>query len=100
MESKNKINEDLDELLLEYIDCQDEKKKRMIHLNIVEIGMQLVKKIAGNISMQSGISNEDLVQVGSIGLIKAIEFFKPDKNTRFKTFIQHCMFLKTKKSLF
>ena len=55
LESKNKINEDLDELLLEYIDCQDEKKKRMIHLNIVEIGMQLVKKIAGNISMQSGI---------------------------------------------
>ena len=75
LESKNKTNEDLDELLLAFIDCKDEKKKRMLHLNIVECGMQLVKKIASNISTQSGISNEDLIQVGSIGLIKAIEFF-------------------------
>ena len=58
----------------------------MLHINIVEDGMILVKKIAGNISAQSGISNEDLVQVGSIGLIKAIDFFSPEKNTRFKTY--------------
>ena len=61
----------------------------MLHINIVENGMHLVKKIAGNISAQSGISNEDLVQVGSIGLIKAIEFFNPDKNTRFKTYASY-----------
>ena len=89
VESKNKTNEDLDELLLTYINCKDEKKKRMLHLNIVEIGMQLVKKIAGNIAAQSGIPNEDLVQVGSIGLIKAIEFFNPEKNTRFKTYASY-----------
>lgn len=89
IESKNKTNEDLDELLLAYINCKDEKKKRMLHLNIVESGMQLVKKIAGNIAAQSGIPNEDLVQVGSIGLIKAIEFFNPEKNTRFKTYASY-----------
>ena len=83
LESKEKKVEDLDEQILIYKDCKDEKKKRMLHINIVENGMHLVKKIAGNISAQSGISNEDLVQVGSIGLIKAIEFFNPDKNTRF-----------------
>lgn len=89
LESKEKKVEDLDEQILIYKECKDEKKKRMLHINIVENGMYLVKKIAGNISAQSGISNEDLVQVGSIGLIKAIEFFKPDKNTRFKTYASY-----------
>ena len=89
LESKEKKVEDLDEQILIYKDCKDEKKKRMLHINIVENGMHLVKKIAGNISAQSGISNEDLVQVGSIGLIKAIEFFNPDKNTRFKTYASY-----------
>ena len=89
LESKEKKIEDLDEQILIYKECKDEKKKRMLHINIVENGMHLVKKIAGNISAQSGISNEDLVQVGSIGLIKAIEFFNPDKNTRFKTYASY-----------
>lgn len=90
LESKEKNSiEDLDEQLLAYKDCKDEKKKRMLHINIVENGMLLVKKIAGNIAAQSGISNEDLVQVGSIGLIKAIEFFDPDKNAKFKTYASY-----------
>ena len=58
----------------------------MLHLNIVEKAMDLVKKIANTISVQSGISNEDLVQVGSLGLIKAIEFYRLDMNTKFKTY--------------
>ena len=89
LESKEKKIEDLDEQILIYKECKDEKKKRMLHINIVENGVYLVKKMAGNISAQSGISNEDLVQVGSIGLIKAIEFFNPDKNTRFKTYASY-----------
>ena len=79
LESKEKQSDDLDLQILAYKDCKDEKKKRMLHINIVENGMILVKKIAGNISAQSGIPNEDLVQVGCIGLIKAIDFFDPDK---------------------
>lgn len=89
LDSKDNKIDNLDEQILIYKECKDEKKKRMLHINIVENGMYLVKKIAGNISAQSGISNEDLVQVGSIGLIKAIEFFKPDKNTRFKTYASY-----------
>ena len=85
MEIKAKRHtDDLDEQLLAYKDCTDEKKKRMLHINIVESGMNLVKKIAGNISAQSGISNEDLVQVGSIGLIKAIEFLTLKKTQNSK----------------
>lgn len=78
------MSEELDRQLLAYKTCNDEKKKRMLHLQIVENAMQLVKKIACSIVVQAGISNEDLIQVGSIGLIKAIEFFDTDKNTKFK----------------
>lgn len=89
LNSKEKLSDDLDAQLIAYKECKDEKKKRMLHINIVEDSMQLVKKIAGSISSQSGISNEDLVQVGSIGLIKAIEFFDPAKNARFKTYASY-----------
>ena len=88
MDSKNKTDE-LDIKLVAYKSCNDEKKKRMLHLEIVEHAMSLVKKIACNISFQSGVSNEDLIQVGSIGLIKAIEFFNPDKNVRFTTYASY-----------
>lgn len=81
-----KTYEKLDDLIASFKECKDEKKKRMLHLKIVEDAMTLVKKIANTISMQSGVSNEDLVQVGSLGLIKAIEAYKLNMNTRFRTY--------------
>ena len=81
-----KTFEKLDELIAPFKECKDEKKKRMLHLKIVEDAMVLVKKIANTISMQSGVNNEDLVQVGSLGLIKAIDAYKLNMNTRFRTY--------------
>lgn len=78
--------EELDALLISFKNTKDEKKKRMLHLRIVEEAMDLVKKIANTIALQSGISNEDLIQVGSLGLIKAIEFYRLDMNTKFRTY--------------
>jgi len=77
---------EIDELISAYHSCKDEKKKRMLHLSIVDAGMTLVKKIASTICAQSGIPAEDLIQVGSIGLIKAVDFFDLDKHTKFKTY--------------
>ena len=45
--------------------------------------MYLVKKIASLLSTQTGISFDDLVQVGSIGLIKAIDLYNPNRKTEF-----------------
>lgn len=86
MDTKEKQYEELDALLISFKNAKDEKKKRMLHLKIVEEAMDLVKKIANTIAMQSGIPNEDLIQVGSLGLIKAIEFYRLDMNTKFKTY--------------
>ena len=82
----NKTYEKLDDLIASFKACKDEKKKRMLHLKIVEDAMSLVKKIANTIAKQSGVSNEDLIQVGSLGLIKAIEAYKLNMNTRFRTY--------------
>ena len=79
-------NEKLDSLISSYKKCKDEKKKRMLHLKIVEESMILVKKIANIISMQSGVNNEDLIQVGSLGLIKSISSYRPEHNTKFRTY--------------
>lgn len=82
----NKTYEKLDSIIASYKECTDEKKKRMLHLKIVEEAMVLVKKIANTIALQSGVSNEDLIQVGSLGLIKAIEAYKCNMNTKFRTY--------------
>ena len=89
LQDKEKKTTDVDELLVAYKNCIDKKKKRMLHISIVEESMPFVKKIANSIASQSCISNEDLLQVGSIGLIKAIEFYDPDKNTKFKTYASY-----------
>ncbi len=86
MDTKETQYEELDALLISFKNTKDEKKKRMLHLKIVEEAMDLVKKIANTIAVQSGISNEDLIQVGSLGLIKAIDFYRLDMNTKFRTY--------------
>ena len=82
----NNTYEKLDSLIVAYKECNDEKKKRMLHLKIVEEAMVLVKKIANTISMQSGVNNEDLIQVGSLGLIKSTESYRHTLNTKFRTY--------------
>lgn len=77
---------EIDDEIFAYKTCTDDKKKRILNLNIIQNTMSLVKKIAGSIALPSGVPLEDLIQVGSIGLIKAIEFFDINKNVRFKTY--------------
>ncbi len=84
----NKI-ESPDEIIIAYKHCADERKKRILYLNAIQSGMQLVKSIAAQVAANSGAPTEDLVQVGSIGLIKAIDFFNADKNARFKTYASY-----------
>ena len=35
--------------------------------------------------------NEDIISIGTIGLIKAVQSFTYDKNTRFSTFASKCI---------
>lgn len=88
MISKDK-KETIEAQVASYKSCQDDKKKRIKLLKIVEQTLALVKKIALPIASQTSLPAEDLLQVGSLGLIKAIEFYEPDKNAKFETYANY-----------
>lgn len=58
--------------------------------NLIKHNLRLVahvaKKYYGN-----GQENEDLMSIGTIGLIKAVQSFSYDKNTRFSTYASKCI---------
>lgn len=82
----NSFDDDVKDLLLQYKNCKDFRKKRVLHIKIVELTLPLVKKIVSSRTYSGLRIQEDLFQVGSIGLIKAIDFFDMNKNTKFQTY--------------
>ena len=83
------LEKKLDELVDNYKNCEDEKKKRALHLEILELGMELVKKLAKPISLQVSTPIEDLVQIGAVGLIKSIDAYVPQKKVKFSTYANY-----------
>ena len=53
------------------------KKKRLMNLIVVAM-MPVIKKIANSIARRAEDPVEDLVQAGSIGLVKAIKRYNPE----------------------
>jgi len=71
-------------MLKEYKTTQDDTRKKQLQRLIVLIYMPTVKKIAYSIARRSTDPVEDIIQVGSIGLIKAIDSYDANKNDNFK----------------
>ena len=57
---------------------------------LIERNLRLVVYIARKFE-NTGIGIEDLISIGSIGLIKAINTFKPDKNIKLATYASRCI---------
>ena len=57
---------------------------------LIERNMRLVAYIAKKYQ-QSGVEMEDLISIGTIGLIKAINTFKADKNIKLATYASRCI---------
>ncbi len=57
---------------------------------LIEHNLRLVVYIAKKFE-SSGIGIEDLVSIGTIGLIKAINTFKQDKNNKLATYASRCI---------
>ncbi len=78
------LTKDEEEELLEHI-CEENAKSRLIEHNL-----RLVVYIARKFE-NTGINVEDLISIGTIGLIKAINTFKPDKNIKLATYASRCI---------
>ncbi len=61
------------------------QKKRLENLIVVAM-MPIIKRIARSIARRAEDPVEDLVQAGSIGLVKAIEKYNPDRNAKFRIY--------------
>ncbi len=57
---------------------------------LIEHNLRLVVYIAKKFE-NTGVGVEDLISIGTIGLIKAINTFKPDKNIKLATYASRCI---------
>lgn len=76
----------INEWLLTYKEADDKKVKKQLQNLIVVAAMPFVKKIACGLARRATDPVDDLIQVGSVGLIKAIDLYRPEVGTKFKTY--------------
>lgn len=67
-------------------DLNNEKSRNIL----IEHNLRLVVYIAKKFE-STGINIEDLISIGTIGLIKAINTFNPDKNIKLATYASRCI---------
>lgn len=72
--------------LQKLINENDESARRML----IEHNLRLVVYIAKKFD-NTGVSVEDLISIGTIGLIKGINTFKTDKNIKLATYASRCI---------
>lgn len=85
----DEITEQVNVWLVDYKNSTNEVKKKQLKNLIVVATMPLVKKIACSLARRATDPVDDLIQVGSVGLIKAIDFFDPNVSTKFKTYASY-----------
>lgn len=67
-----------------------EKKSPKARETLIVHNLRLVVYIAKKFE-SSGVGVEDLISIGTIGLIKAVNTFRPDKNIKLATYASRCI---------
>lgn len=76
----------INEWILTYKESKDAKLRKQLQNLIVIAAMPFVKKIACGLARRATDPVDDLIQVGAVGLIKAIDLYNPEIGTKFKTY--------------
>ena len=79
------LKPDEEKLLIDRLEKDDSVKTILIERNL-----RLVVYISRKFE-NTGIDVEDLISIGTIGLIKAINTFNPDKNIKLATYASRCI---------
>ena len=80
------VSPDEEKLLLQRLGEGDEAAKQ----TLIERNLRLVVYIARRFE-NTGVGIEDLISIGTIGLIKAVGTFKTDKNIKLATYSSRCI---------
>lgn len=77
--------EEEEKCFLEIAEGSEQAKNKLIVHNL-RLVVYIAKKFEN-----SGVQTEDLVSIGTIGLIKAVKTFCPDKNIKLATYASRCI---------
>lgn len=80
------LSSEEESLMLERLSEDDTQVRR----TLIEHNLRLVVYIAKKFD-NTGVGVEDLISIGTIGLIKAINTFKTDKNIKLATYASRCI---------
>lgn len=75
-----------EEYALVHSDMEPEKKRSIL----IERNLRLVVYIAKKFE-NTGVNIEELISIGTVGLIKAIETYQPEKNIKLATYASRCI---------
>ena len=67
-----------------------EEEKESAKAKLIQHNLRLVVYIARKFE-NTGVDNDDLISIGTIGLIKAINSFRTDKNIKLATYASRCI---------
>ena len=70
----------------EYHQSDDEKTKKRLKELVILACMPIVKKVARSLARRCTDPVEDITQVGSLGLIKAVDLYNPEISKNFKSY--------------
>ena len=77
--------------MISYLDSDEfPEKSHRAKTVLIEHNLRLVVYIAKKFD-NTGVGVEDLISIGTIGLIKAINTFKSDKNIKLATYASRCI---------
>ncbi|MDF2612569.1 MAG: polymerase, sigma 28 subunit, SigE [Clostridia bacterium] len=83
--------EEEEELILQLSELEEyEEEVKQIKTVLIERNLRLVVYIARKFE-NTGIHMEDLISIGTIGLIKSINTFKPSKKIKLATYASRCI---------
>ena len=87
MSDENALSiDDVNIWLEEYHLTDDEKTKKKLKELVILACMPIVKKVARSLARRSTDPVEDITQVGSLGLIKAVDLYNPEISKNFKSY--------------
>ena len=80
------LGKEQEELVIAALQAGDERARQ----TLIEHNLRLVVYIARRFE-NTGVNLEDLISIGTIGLIKAVSTFQPSKNIKLATYASRCI---------
>ena len=75
-----------EEIIMDKIRSGDEKAREPLIVHNLRLVVYIAKKFEN-----SNVNIEDLISIGAIGLIKAVNTFSPDRNIKLATYASRCI---------